>query len=358
MTRDKGILIHNIFYMLTYAFQELRQNNFEKISGEDFDNIFDLFAEILSRGVVYQLKQGLYREYVACHETIPTLRGKLDINGTVKNFVGNRCVLDCDYDELSVNNLFNRVLKTTMLCLMRNTEVNNERKTSLKKLLLFFNEVSTIQPKSIRWRAMRFDRNSMSYRMLMYLCYFVLDNMLMTTTSGDYAMHTFSDEHMNRLYEKFVLEYYRRHHPELQPCSRQIRWNIKESDSNAASLAALPIMQTDIFLQSSNRTLIIDTKYYTHSTTAHFGKETLHSNNLYQINTYVMHQDVNHQGYVDGMLLYAQTESEGAINHSFTLNDGNVISARTLDLNQKFEQIKQQLEDIIKYLSHNDTGTA
>lgn len=350
MTSDKGILIHNIFYMLTYAFQELRQNNFEKISCEDFDNIFDLFAEILSRGVVYQLKQGLYREYVARHETMPSLQGKLDINGTVRNFVGNRRVLDCDYDELSVDNLFNRVLKTTMLCLIHNTEVKGERKASLKKLLLFFTDVKTVPAKSIRWRAMRFDRNNRSYRMLMYICYFVLDNMLMTTTSGDYAMHTFSDEHMNRLYEKFILEYYRRHHPELNPCARQIKWNIKENETSAASLAVLPIMQTDIFLQSSNRTLIIDAKYYTHSTTERFGKEMLHSNNLYQINTYVTHYDVGHQGNVDGMLLYAQTESEGPINHSFTLNDGNIISAQSLDLNQKFDKIKQQLENIIKYI--------
>ncbi len=348
MTSDKGILIHNTFYMLTYAFQELRQNNFEKISGEDFDNIFDLFAEILSRGVVYQLKQGLHREYMARHETMPSLQGKLDINGTVRNFVGNRRVLDCDYDELSVDNLFNRVLKTTMLCLLHNSEVHDMRKASLKKLLLFFTGVSSVPPKSIQWRTMRFDRNNRSYRMLMYICYFVLDNMLMTTTSGDYAMHTFSDEHMNRLYEKFILEYYRRHHPELNPCARQIKWNIKENESNAASLAALPIMQTDIFLQSSNRTLIIDAKYYTHTTRQHFGKEMLHSNNLYQINTYVTNHDVTHQGNVDGILLYAKTENEESMNHSFTLNDGNVISARTLDLNQKFDKIKQQLEDIIK----------
>lgn len=30
MTDDKGILIKNIYYMLTYAFQELRHNSYEK----------------------------------------------------------------------------------------------------------------------------------------------------------------------------------------------------------------------------------------------------------------------------------------------------------------------------------------
>ena len=51
MTIDKGIFIRNIYYMLTYAFQELKQNNYEEIVGEEFDEIHDLFAEI-SRGYI------------------------------------------------------------------------------------------------------------------------------------------------------------------------------------------------------------------------------------------------------------------------------------------------------------------
>lgn len=33
--------------------------------------------------------------------------------------------------------------------------------------------------------------------------------------SGDYKMAAFSDDHMSRLYEKFILEYYRQNHPYL-----------------------------------------------------------------------------------------------------------------------------------------------
>ena len=64
MINDKGILIRNIYYMLSYAFQELRKNNYDEISKEDFEHIQDLFAEILFKGISYQLKQGLYREYI------------------------------------------------------------------------------------------------------------------------------------------------------------------------------------------------------------------------------------------------------------------------------------------------------
>ena len=48
MTKDKNIFIKNIYYMLSYAFQILKQSNYEKIASEEFENAQDLFAAILS----------------------------------------------------------------------------------------------------------------------------------------------------------------------------------------------------------------------------------------------------------------------------------------------------------------------
>ncbi|MCS3026687.1 hypothetical protein NXW75_29485 [Bacteroides xylanisolvens] len=53
-------------------------------------------------------------------------------------------------------------------------------------------------------------------------------------------------------------------------------------------------MRTDITLTFKERTLIIDTKYYSKSMQCQFDKRTIHSNNLYQIHSYVMNYDVNH----------------------------------------------------------------
>lgn len=114
MTIDKGIFIRNIYYMLTYAFQELKQNNYEEIAGEEFEEIHDLFAEILLRGISFQLKQGLHKEYISCHGSLSTLKGKLDICGTVNNLMRKQQKIDCEYDELSENNKFNQILKTTV----------------------------------------------------------------------------------------------------------------------------------------------------------------------------------------------------------------------------------------------------
>lgn len=344
MTQDRNIFIHNIYYMLTYAFQELKQNNYEEIAGEDFDTILQLFAQILTKGIACQLKQGIYRTYITKLDSIPTLRGKLYIAQTIRNKLGRRQQIACEFDELSEDNIYNQIIKTTVLILIKEESVKKEQKKKLKNMMLFFSNVSTINLVNIKWNMLKFDRNNKSYQMLLYICYFISESILMTTESGKYKMKTFTDEHLCRLFEKFVLEYYKANHPEYKAQAAQIGWNI---DISVSTTYILPIMQTDILLTIDERTLIIDTKYYSHSMQVQYDKPTIHSQNLYQIHTYVMNQDREHKGKVDGMLLYVKTDEEITPDGQMKTNDGNNIYFRTLDLNVPFEDIKKQLEEYI-----------
>ena len=344
MTEDKGILIRNIYYMLAYAFQELRQNNYAEIEGEKFDDIYDLFAEILVRGISYQLKQGLYREYVAQNESMQTIKGKINIYGTIANRVRNNQQIVCDYDELSENNLYNQILLTTITTLVRHSDVKKAKKSKLKQLMIFFQNVQPVDIHTIRWNALRFDRNNRNYRMLLYLCYFIISEWLITTDEGHFKMRGFSDEHMCRLFEKFVLEYYKKHHPELKAEAKQIDWNIVKEQS---TINILPIMQTDILLNIGERTLIIDTKYYAQSMQKRFDKTTIHSNNFFQILAYVNQYDRDHQGNVDGMLLYAKTQEDIVPDGQMKQRDGNTIYFKTLDLNSDFDTIKKRLDSFV-----------
>jgi len=275
------------------------------------------------------------------------LRGKLDLQGTIKEKAGQRTRLACEYDELTVNNLYNAIVKTTIDILIGESDVKAERKRSLRKLMLFFDAVDTINPSLIRWDSLRYDRNSRTYQMLHSLCYFVLNNRLLSTQQGDTKLPQFSDDHMNLLFQRFVMEYYRRHHPEYNASARQIKWNFRDSSASSSSL--LPIMQSDITLTLDDRTLIIDTKYYSKNLQEHFGKSTLHSPNFYQIHTYVMNEDKAHAGNVDGMLLYARTTADIQPQADYRTNDGNIIMVRDLDLSQDFEYIKKDLDNLVIY---------
>ncbi len=344
MTKDKSILIKNIYYMLSYAFTTLNQSNYEDITKEEFENIHNLFAAILAKGIGQQLKQGLYREYLNQKEDMSIMRGKIDMPGTIKAKLARKQMLTCEYDELSENNLLNQILKTTVVLLLRHSKVNSERKSVLKKEMLFFSNVDTIEPDSIKWSAIRFQKNNQTYRMLISLCQLIIEGMLLTTEQGEHKMASFMDEQrMCLLYEKFILEYYNKEFPELTVNASQIPWFL---DDGIGTM--LPVMQSDITLSLRNKVLIIDAKYYTHTTQTLHDKHTLHSNNLYQIFTYVKNKDLEFRDKpheVSGMLLYAKTDEVIQPNNVYKMS-GNQISVKTLDLNCDFKDIAAQLNAI------------
>lgn len=345
MIKDKSILIKNIYYMLSYAFQTLKQSYYEDVAAEEFEDMHNLFAAILSKGIGLQLKRGLYREYLNKQEDLSVLRGKINMPGTLRNRLEHRQIITCEYDELSENNQLNQILKTTVMILLRHAKVKVEYKDDLKKKMLFFSAVDTLEPAAVKWSSIRFRRNNQTYRMLISVCRLVIEGMLITTDKGDQRLASFVDEQrMCRLYEKFILEYYTQKFPELSVSASQIPWCL---DDGIGTM--LPVMKSDISLQKDNTVLIIDAKYYGHTTQVQFDKHTVHSNNLYQIFTYVKNRDYDFgeaKHKVSGMLLYAKTEEEIQPDNVYQMH-GNQISARTLDLNQDFSVITERLNRIV-----------
>lgn len=346
MTINKGIFIQNIYYMLSYAFQILKQEDYQNVAGEKFEKIHDLFAAILEKGVSRQVKQGLHREYVPMQDDLSVMRGKLNMGETVRLKVQNKQKLGCEFDEFSEDSLYNQILKVTIHRLIRAEDVAPERKQALRRVSVYFGNVRLIQPDHIAWNMLIYQRNNRNYELLLNICYLVLNGMLQTTEDGSYKLLAFSDEHMERLYEKFILEYYKQHHPELDPKSVQVKWNLTEQPDETM-IQFLPKMQTDITLQKGNKTLIIDAKYYGKSMAQSYSKETLRSAHLYQIFAYVKNMDTTNTGNVSGLLLYAKTEDEVFPEGEPFVIGGNRIGTKTLDLNNSFDLISTQLESVI-----------
>lgn len=338
------IRIQNIYYMLAYAFQVLNEQGYKSIATEDFDNTAELCAAILARGISTQIKRGLGREYILQKETLSALRGKIDITESIKTQVLRRNQMICSYDEFSLDSYMNRIIKSTVLLLLR-ADITKARKKELRKLLVFFDDVNTIDLYSVNWN-IRFSRNNQSYRMLISICYLVVKGLLQTQSDGSTKLMDFLDEQrMHRLYERFILEYFRREFPQISANASQIPWQLDDESS-----AMLPVMQTDIMLTYGSKILIIDAKYYSHTTQTQFDKHAIHSGNLYQIFTYVKNKETEladkpHE--VSGMLLYAKTDEEIYPENEYRMS-GNRIEVRTLDLDGDFDAIKAQLDGIAR----------
>ncbi len=332
------IKIQNIYHMLAYAFQILKEQGYASCATEDFENTADLLSAILVKGVSIQIKRGLARTYVEQTESLSSLRGKIDVSESIKQQTLIKQQLVCTYDEFSEDMYMNRVLKTSMELLLR-CDIPKSRKKELRNLLLYFKEVNTLNIYLIDWN-FRFNRNNQSYQMLMSVCYLLIKGLLQTTADGSVKMMQFIDEQrMCRLYEKFILEYYRKHYPQIKVTSSQIGWALDDGINTM-----LPTMQSDIMLECKEKILIIDAKYYSHTTQIQYDVNTLHSNNLYQIFTYVKNKAVS-GGEVSGMLLYAQTDEQIQPDNDYMMS-GNKISVKTLNLDCDFKDIANQLNQI------------
>ena len=336
------IPVQNVYYMLAYAFQVLNEQGYKNIATEQFNNVAELCAAILSKGISVQLKRGLGREYIPETDALSAIRGKIDISESLKTRTMLKKQLVCVYDDFSVNSYMNQVIKTTVELLLR-SDISKARKKELRKLFVFFCEVELLDVYNINW-SFQYNRNNQTYRMLISICYLIVKGLLQTNSDGTKKLMDFIDEQrMSRLYEKFILEYFRREHPEILANASQIPWQL-DDDMNAM----LPVMQTDITLSKDEKTLIIDAKYYSNTMQAQYDVHKLHPGNLYQIFTYVKNKEsqLSSQPHeVSGMLLYAKTDEAILPNNTYRMS-GNRINVQTLDLDCNFEQIAAQLDAI------------
>lgn len=337
------IKVQNVYYMLSYAFQNLNETEARNYSSEKFEFIDDLFTAILAKGIAKQVKRGLGKEYLYHTEELTSPKGRICVSDTLKLRSVQKNVVSCSLDELVDNTYMNQILKSTSLLLLHSQDVAKENKKQLKKVLLFFSNVDTVNCRTIDWSRLQYNRNNASYKMLMNICYLIVNGMLISENEGQLKLSRYvDDQQMHVLYEKFILEYYKKHFPEFKVTQSHIAWNTDDG-----MIELLPRMRSDIMIEYKGRTLIIDAKYYDSAMqkNSRYGNQTIHSHNLYQIFAYVKNKDVSNSGMVSGMLLYANTDGENP-DMDYQMS-GNKISVKTLDLNCDFERVKGQMNAIV-----------
>jgi len=252
----------------------------------------------------------------------------------------------CRYDERTENTVVNRILKTAARRLLLHGDVTRRRRARLKSVLLGIGNVEILsgeELRRLRWDTLPIHRGNRSYQLLMGVSRLVLDELLLSHVEGGLELADFLDPQvLSALYERFVLAYFRRHHPGLRPAAPWVSGGIENAP------AFLPGMHTDVVLTGPSRTLIIDTKCHGRILGAHHDHKILSAGNRNQIYGYVMHEahDPRQRGReVEGMLLYAQTTVDPPLRGTW-IETGHRFHVRTLDLDQDFTGIASRLDEI------------
>lgn len=342
-----NIPIRNIYFLLCYAWNKLEEEERVAVSIDDHTELVDLLAKVLINATRILLKRGIDRYYVTQTEELAGIKGKLELSESIKRNLLRQMRAVCQYDEFSADILTNQILVSTLHKLMRTENLEKEFRRQIRQILLMLPGIQPINLQASHFKRIRLHRNNQFYGFILKVCQLIHESLLPAEEPGKFRFSDFrQEEHkMNQLFEAFVFNFYQIEQSRYRVRSEQIRWQF-ESDIPGAELH-LPVMRTDITLESRHDKIIIDTKYYKETLAERFGKETVKSANLYQLFSYLIQQrnEDKKTHRAKGILLYPTIEKDYNLAYQY---QGHEIQIRTVNLNEDWRKIKERLLHIIE----------
>lgn len=342
---NTNVLLGNVHVMMAYAFRCLERASPAQGAPQDFDHLHDLLAHVIAEETARQIKRGLHHQYLPQREELRTIRGRVDIAATFTRQLTQRGTVVCEYEEFFPDIALNRAIYAVVLMLARHPQVAPHRRRALTRLLPYFASVSRVPIRTLNFDQLHLHRSNASYRWLLGACELAVRGLLPGNDPGNAALPWQHTEEMSTLFENFVKEYFRFHHPQLKARSAQVGWDLE--GERGVGKQQLPSMHTDITLTGPASTLIVDTKFYAQPMSyGRFDKASLRSDHLYQIHAYVRNAAAASTTPVGGLLLYARTH--GPIQPELDVEiGGHRIGATTIDLSSPWPQVQAQLEAVL-----------
>ena len=342
---DRKIPIANIYYLLCYAWNHVDERDVVRLEElEGLERVHDLLGKVLASGTFRLLRRGIDRGYREMREDLAGIRGKIAVGETAKRALRARGQVACDFEELSRDVLHNRILRSTLKSLLRLNDLHSGVRAQVRNAYSKLDGVSVVPLNSRLFRQVHIDRNRRYYRFLLSVCRLIHEQLLVDERSGETTFTDFSEERMEKLYENFIIGFYRREQDRYRVNHRRtIAWVDEGTPDHQRS--KLPRMEADVILEAPERRIIMDAKYYQEALGGRYGGKLL-SNNLYQLLAYLRNREATaapgpkHEG----VLLYPTVETPLAADVRL---EGFPIRARSIDLAQDWRCIHDDMLSLI-----------
>jgi 5-methylcytosine-specific restriction enzyme subunit McrC len=336
------IPIQNLYYLLLYAWDVLEEADLLVVDAEPETRLLGLFGTVLVSGVDHVLRRGLDRGYLPRKEALPGVRGKIDLSASAKGGLLFRARMICEFDELSYNVLHNRIIKATIQRLLVASDAHRELHSRLAGTYRKLHEAEAIPLSRRVFRLVQLHRNNRFYRFLLEVCRLIHRNLLVNEATGKIVFRDFTQDQrgMRRLFERFLVNFYREEQREFKVKRETVQWAARSHGAEAGDL--LPAMFTDVSLTSPERKVVIEAKFTPEPLQSYRGKQTLRSAHLYQLFAYLKNLATRGgvNAHVEGILIYPRAAKDLDVSYSL---DGHQVRVYTLDLNQPWRQIRDDL---------------
>lgn len=351
---SRAIPIKNLYYIFLYAWNQFPRGHTIDVPSGVGPGIADLFAKLLIEGTHRLLKKGLHKDYVTFIEATDTPRGRLISGETIKRGTLAKRNIICEYDDLSADVPLNRLIKASLKRLSEALDLTPSLARECSALVRRLHFVSDQPLSALHWHRVATNASTRNYTLLVHICRLVLGELLPGegTKRNRFADLLEDEVKMSQIFENFVRSFYDREQQEFKVRANQIRWVVECDDP--AMLTFLPTMKTDVTLWSSQRTIVIDTKFYKKTLERNRqGEEKIRSAHLYQLLSYL--QQIPSSVISEGILLYPKIAGED-LRFDYRLV-GHRVQVRTVDLMQPWREIHRELLEIVDERDGSDHST-
>ncbi|MCD7913842.1 MAG: hypothetical protein LUG96_00335 [Tannerellaceae bacterium] len=341
------IPIENIYYLLCYAWDNVKEKGKVQIEAEQIAAPLDLLVHLLIKGSAILLKKGLDHNYQETVSEVPGIKGKFLFSRTVKTHLLFHQRTICMYDEFSADILANRIWITTFKNVLHIRKVNKQLKYEIVGLLRMLPPVTPLRIASAHFNDVKLNRNNRFYQFILNICRLIHECTVPTETEGEFQFMDFTREEkkMALIFEAFVRNFYKLEQHTYSVLRERLKWQFRAKEDNHRRF--LPRMETDISLENEKEKIIIDTKYYTQTLISHYDREKIYSGNLYQLFSYLMNlKDQSEKSrQATGILLYPTVEQEYDLEYQYQQHP---IRIHTVNLNAHWTDISRRLKEIIR----------
>lgn len=176
----KSIFIKMICSMKDFP---IKVFNFSNLDIEKM-NLYEIFINMFICQTSAIVKKGLRSSYNPVEDNLNYYKGKLIVNEHIKKNLIHKEHFYMRYDEFSINRPENKLIKSTLLKLLKESNNFNNKK-KIQQLLLSFENVEVSQNYDNDFSKVIIDKNTKDYAMLMKWCKVFLQNKSFTTFSGE-----------------------------------------------------------------------------------------------------------------------------------------------------------------------------
>lgn len=137
---------HHVLELLHLAQALPRLEESVRAQASQGHHLFDLLARWFITTVETVMRRDLIRDYRPHRETLPHVRGRVDVYRTTMSLIQGRVAIDCEFDELDIDNALNRVLLAAVRTVTRAPIAHEDTRNRANRLIGRFEDVSSVRP--------------------------------------------------------------------------------------------------------------------------------------------------------------------------------------------------------------------